>query len=109
MRKFGKFTIFVLTLIFSAATLAAGDYILEEKFHSEIKKAEKGDIKSQYAIGEMYEKGRGTDRDLKKAFDWYSKASKKGYKKAEYKLGMAYLNGKGVRKSHSQSINYPII
>lgn len=106
MRKLGKFTIFVITLIFSASALAAGDYILEEKFQSEIGKAEKGDIKSQYAIGEMYEKGRGTDRDFKKAFDWYSKASNKGYKKAEYKLGMAYLNGKGVRKNHSKAYEW---
>ncbi len=106
MIKLGLIIVILLTLAVSIAPFAADDYILEEKFNKVMPKAEKGEVKAQYAIGEMYEKGRGTVRDLKKAFSWYSKASSAGYSKAEYKLGMAYLNGKGVRKSYSRAFSW---
>ena len=104
MDRWAKYIIFALTMALgSTSVLAAGDYILEEKFHTELAKAEQGDAKAQYAIGEMYEKGRGVERDPRQAFSWYSKSSQKGNMKAEYKLGMAYLNGKGIRKNYRKA------
>ena len=99
MQNWAKFAVLAVTMLCSTLSLAAGDYVLEDKFRSELAKAEQGDSKAQYAIGEMYEKGRGTERDPRQAFSWYSKASQKGNMKAEYKLGMAYLSGKGIRKN----------
>ncbi len=104
MNRWAKCIIFVLAMVFSnTAALAAVDYILEQKFHAELIKAEQGDAKAQYAIGEMYEKGRGVERDPRLAFSWYSKATQQGNIKAEYKLGVAYLNGTGIRKNYRKA------
>ncbi|HHH48348.1 MAG TPA: sel1 repeat family protein [Gammaproteobacteria bacterium] len=104
MDRWAKYTIFALTMtLASDVALAEVDYILEEKFHAELAKAEQGDSKAQYAVGEMYEKGRGVGRDPRKAFSWYSKSSQKGNMKAEYKLGLAYLNGTGIRRDYRKA------
>lgn len=107
MENWLRYTFFAVGMLFAAQSMAAaGDYVLEGKFRSELAKAEQGDPKAQYAVGEMYEKGRGVDRDLRSAFSWYSKASQKGNMKAEYKLGMAYLNGKGIRKNYRKAYEW---
>ncbi len=104
MNRWAKCIVFALAMMFSsAAALAAVDYVLEQKFHAELAKAERGDAKAQYAIGEMYEKGRGIEKDPRQAFIWYSKATQQGNIKAEYKLGMAYLNGMGIRKNYRKA------
>jgi TPR repeat protein len=84
-------------------TFAAGDYIWEEKFKKELPKAEQGDSDAQYAVGEMYEKGKGAVRDQQKAFEWYNKSADQGNVKAAYKLGLAYLKGNGVSKNYSKA------
>ncbi len=107
MYRWAKYIVFALAMVFSnTAALAAVDYILEQKFHTELAKAEQGDAKAQYAIGEMYEKGRGIERNPRQAFSWYSKATQKGNMKAEYKLGVAYLNGNGIRKNYQKAHNW---
>jgi hypothetical protein len=97
--------ILTLIVITAMAPLAfgAGDYIWEAKFKKELPKAEQGDVKSQYAVGEMYEKGRGAVRDLNKAFEWYSKAADQGNDKAAYKVGLSYLKGNGVNKDYKKA------
>lgn len=106
MYRWIHYALFFTVIVLSGSAQAAGDYVLEEKFHQELVKAEQGDPKAQYAIGQMYEKGRGTDKDSRLAFSWYSKSSQKGYAKAEYKLGMAYLSGKGIRKNSRKAYEW---
>ena len=92
-----------ILLIFMTVTLqvyAAGDYVWEAKFAKELPKAEQGNVKSQYAIGEMYEKGKGTEADTNKAFKWYVEAAGKGNKKAAYKVGLFYYKGQAVTKNY---------
>ena len=92
MNKFNTiFVALVLMIGFSSVTLAAGDYVWEEKFKKALPKAEQGDAKSQYTVGEMYEKGKGAVRDSKKAFEWYLKSAQQNNKKAAYKVGLGYL------------------
>ena len=101
MKKFNTiFVALVLMTGFSSVTLAAGDYVWEEKFKKALPKAEQGDAKSQYTVGEMYEKGKGAVRDSKKAFEWYLKSAQQNNKKAAYKVGLAYLEGKGAKKNY---------
>ena len=38
-------------------------------------------------LGEMYEEGRGVDKDEKEAVRWYRKAAEKGDKEAQKRLG----------------------
>ncbi len=100
---FGIILLIVTVGFFSHVFAAADDYIWEEKFKKTLPKAEQGDKKSQYAIGEMFEKGKGTVKDTKKAFKWYHKAAKQNDKKAAYKVGRAYLEGKGVSKNYKKA------
>ncbi len=99
---FGIILLIVTTGFFSHA-LAVDDYIWEEKFKKALPKAEQGDTKSQCAIGEMLEKGKGTVKDIKKAFEWYHKAAKQNDKKAAYKVGLAYLEGKSVSRNYKKA------
>jgi hypothetical protein len=105
-----KNTFKIITLILFSGlftqAFAAGDYIWEAKFKKALPKAEQGDAKSQYAVGEMYEKGKGAVRDAQKAFEWYSKAAEQGNKKAAYKVGRAYLDGKGVRRNNHKALSW---
>ena len=96
----------ILVVSFSSATQAAGDYVWEGKFKEALPKAEQGDAKSQYTVGEMYEKGKGAVKDSKKAFEWYSKSAAQDNKKAEYKVGLAYLEGSGVKKNYSEAYKW---
>ena len=95
-------TVILLALI-TSASFAEGDYIWEAKFKKELPKAEKGDVKSQYEVGEMYEKGRGAVKDEKKAFDWYLKAAKQGNKKAAYRVGLFYYEGSVVTQNFPEA------
>lgn len=106
MCKWKKLAVSILLLLTSAAAFAAGDYIWEERFRKELPLAEQGDAKAQFAIGHMYENGRGTSRDLTKAFIWYSKAAQHGDRKADYKIGMAYLEGAGVGRNYAKAYRW---
>jgi len=109
LRKILNTIFFALILVvsFSSDTQAAGDYVWEGKFKEALPKAEQGDAKSQYTVGEMYEKGKGAVKDSKKAFEWYSKSAQQNNKKAAYKVGLAYLegyeNGQGVKQNFSEA------
>ncbi len=74
----------------------AVDYLLEEQLHARLERAEQGDVQAQYAVGDMYFKGRGTLVDLEKARIWLERAASKGHRKAEFRLGYMYLKGRGV-------------
>lgn len=93
----------IITTGLATQAFAVGDYIWEEKFNKALPKAEQGDTKAQYAVGEMLEKGKGTVKNTKKAFSWYSKAAKQGNKKAAYKVGRAYLDGKGISRNYKKA------
>jgi len=106
MKIFFKIIMLIVIAGYFTQALAAGDYIWEEKFKKALPKAEQGDAKAQYAVGEMFQKGKGTVKDAAKAFKWYSKAAQKGNKKAAYKVGRAYLDGKGVSRNYSKAYSW---
>jgi len=90
----------------SSLAYEGGDYIWEEKFNRQLPIAKKGNAKAQYSIGEMYERGKGIQRDTKKAFTWYSRAASQGATKAIYKVGYAYLRGIGVSKNGNKALKW---
>jgi hypothetical protein len=56
--------------------------------------AERGDVQSQYFMGEHYELGdSGLPRDLNAALKWYYKAADKGHATAQYKIGLFHEKG----------------
>lgn len=99
------FFLFFASVSFSV-TAFDGDYVLEERFNTQLLKAEQGDTKAQYAIGEMYEKGRGTERNQAKAFQWYIKSAKQENKKAAYKIGYGFLKGRGISKNSGKALKW---
>lgn len=99
-----------LFLSFTSVSLSVtafdGDYVWEERFNTQLLKAEQGDTKAQYAIGKMYEKGRGTDKNQVKAFQWYIKSAKQGNKRAAYKIGYGFLKGRGISKNSGKALKW---
>ena len=87
-----SFCVLILVLMAQPVLAYDGDYILEERFKAQLEKAKKGDPKAQYAVADMYRKGRGTDVSDKEALHWYVRAARQGIRKAAYKAGYLYLH-----------------
>lgn len=68
--------------------------------------AEKGDAKSQYALGIMNEYGYGMKKDLSKAHAWYVKAATQGNIDAQYNLGVLYEHGTGIKQDYVQAAKW---
>jgi len=103
-----KKVLLVLSLL-SVSLLSVADtsdYIWNQQFQKKMIKAEAGDLKAQYDIGNMYLKGQGTARDEKEAFKWFNAAAGKGYARAQYKLGYLYHRGEGVKKNNSKAFKW---
>jgi len=83
-----------------------GDYIWNQQFEKKMVKAEAGDLKAQYDIGNMNLKGQGTIRNEKEAFKWFSEAAEKGYARAQYKLGYLYHRGEGIKRNNSKAFKW---
>lgn len=52
-----------------------------------IKKANAGDSDAMNRLGWLFQNGKGVDRDLVKAREWYEQAISKGNSKAMFNLG----------------------
>ncbi len=72
-------------------------------FKETLIKAENGDLKSQFNVGLMYEKGDGIAKDLAKAFEWYERAAEKNLVPAQINLAYLYMRGQGVEKSNQKA------
>jgi len=57
--------------------------------------AEAGDAEAQYYVGEIYERGLGTDPDYAQAAAWYRRAAEQGHAQAQINLGFLYEKGLG--------------
>ncbi|CAA0088214.1 Sel1-repeat-containing protein YbeT [Zhongshania aliphaticivorans] len=68
--------------------------------------AEQGDAEAQLAVGEIFEKGLGTEPNYEVALFWYQKAAEQGNKSALFNLGTLYEQGLGVEKDRLVAINY---
>ncbi len=66
--------------------------------------AKAGDAKAQSYVGEIYEKGLGTQPNYQKAAIWYQKAASQGYARAKMSLGSLYERGLGVPRSNSKAL-----
>ena len=58
---------------------------IEKRFKNYYEKAaDKGNVNAQYYIGKLYYKGKGIEKDYKKAFEYLKKAAEKGHVDAQY-------------------------
>lgn len=58
--------------------------------------AEEGDPRAQYYLGELYEEGRGVERDHRQAAMWYERAAHQGEARAQNALGILAIQGLGM-------------
>jgi localization factor PodJL len=70
----------------TAAQAAPTNPAAVNEFKSQLTLASKGDREAQYRVGEMYEKGLGTDPDMPLAIIWYGRASQQGDNRAAERL-----------------------
>lgn len=65
--------------------------------------ANKGDVLAQNYLGIQYYLGLGTQRNFKKAKEWFEKSAKQGDADAQYNLGAMYENGEYVEKDYTSA------
>ena len=85
----------------SASTAPLSDE--EVRFANALKNAKKGDVQSQYEVGNEYEIGYGVTKDEAQAAYWFRKAADQGHAEAQYRLGQCYSDGTGVTKDKAQA------
>lgn len=93
------------TVLFHAGPAHAGyedglKAVRSAKYHEAMAEflplAREGHSGSQFSVGLMYHLGRGVQKDLETAYDWYKKAAMQEYPAALNNIGMMYLNGEYV-------------
>jgi len=62
-------------------------------------RAQQGDAKAQFTLGEMYEHGRGVPQSFAEAVKWYQASAEQGFVAAQSTLGYLYQYGEGVAKN----------
>ena len=103
-----RWIFWLLLLILPSLTAFAyeGDYVWEEKFKEALPLANSGNTEAQYDVGEMYERGRGVNKDMAQAFKWYLKSAEQGNTKGAFRAGLAYLKGEGVEKNLDEALKW---
>ncbi|WP_297540239.1 hypothetical protein [Roseovarius sp.] len=69
----GASPIFAQSFQDGAAAAQSGNYAEAVKIWKPL--ADQGDVRAQYNLGVMYDKGRGADQDYARARSWYRKAA----------------------------------
>lgn len=112
-----RLSVFSLTLLMSFTVCANEfdsdfDYMVtsyengkyEVAFPGFVKLKGQGDARSWYYLGQMYEFGRGTEKNNNKAFTFYEKAAKGGFANAQISLAWMYAWGKGVHPNPEMAL-----
>ncbi len=96
----------LLASVYAPGMADTSDYIWNQQFAKKMGLAEQGDVKAQYDVGKMLQKGQGTPRNSAEAFKWFSKAAEQGHIRAGYKLGVMYHKGDGVEKNNAMAFKW---
>jgi len=70
-----------------------------------LSRAESGDGDAQVYVGELYEKGPGSDPDYARAAEWYEKAARAGSAQGKNHLAYLYEQGLGVQRDAARAVN----
>ena len=68
--------------------------------------AEGGDADAQNSVGEIFERGLGTEPNYEVAALWFKRAAEQGHKGAQFNLGTLYEAGKGVPQDKALALNW---
>lgn len=86
------------------AAFEAQDYVKARQLWVPL--AQSGDARAQYAVGRLYEKGRGVERNFATAAEWYRKAADQGHADSEYRLAVGYATGLGLPKDEAVALSW---
>ena len=79
------------------------EYAEQLKFSKTLCEAEKGNVEAQFAVGYMYEYGKGTEIDYDQAVKYYHMAAEKNHSGAQHNLAVLFYTGRGVEKDLKQA------
>lgn len=65
--------------------------------------SERGDVRSQFKLGDIFHKGLGCDINIEEAIKWYKLASNQESAEAQFILGKIYEIGDGVNINYIES------
>ncbi len=68
--------------------------------------AEQGNSYAQFALGLMYNNGKGVVQDYKEAVKWYTLSAEQGFADAQNNLGLMYKNGRGVLQDYKTAFKW---
>ncbi len=83
------------------AAYERGDYATALKEWKPL--AERGDIRAQSSLGEMYLMGTGVPQDYETAIKWYKLAAERGDALAQINLGLMYALGQGTLQDYTRT------
>jgi hypothetical protein len=92
--------------------IAGGEFVAYDRANLQTarkvweQQAAKGDPEAQNYLGEIYERGLGTDRDYASAAKWYRKAADQDYHAAQFNLGKLYELGQGVQRDPAEALKW---
>lgn len=92
----------IIGLVFALIIVTPANAInIDEKiFNFQQKMADAGNVKAQYKLAYMYETGRGVNRDLSKAQQWYQKSAEKGYISSQHRITYIEVKRNGFKPKH---------
>lgn len=115
VRKLGKMTYLgpkrPIKTTASDCSIRGGDYVAYDRadyrtaLNVWLSQAKEGDAEAQNYVGEIFEKGLGTEPDYQAAVSWYQKAADQGLDRAMINLGYLYEKGLGVEKDVVAALN----
>jgi uncharacterized protein len=83
------------------AAAERGDYVAA--FHLIRPLAQRGNVAAQFALGGMFDTGKGVLRHPVQAAFWYRKAADQGAPLAQFSLGMMYYTGADIPQDYSRA------
>lgn len=83
-----------------------GEQILDEGFRNLLRKAEQGDVEAMVIVGDCYNRGFHTEKDDRKAHQFYRMAADRGHKEAAFMVALSYISGRGAPKNTTSGLEY---
>ncbi|GAB4269844.1 MAG: hypothetical protein Kow0065_19860 [Methylomicrobium sp.] len=117
IRRMGRFMTFLTAKIPIKTSaldceIRGGDYVAYDRANYAtalnlwMPAAQEGDAEAQAYVGEIFQKGLGTQPDYRAAALWYRKAAEQGNKRAQLGLGYLYEKGLGVERDAAAAMEW---
>jgi TPR repeat protein len=109
MKRQNHWCILLLTCaaVFASLSMPAiGQTLSDAQIANRMTKAQAGDVREQFLMGLMYERGKGVAQDFPQAAYWYGEAAKQEFALAQISLGHLYDKGLGVEQSYKTALQW---